>query len=80
MTCRVLAIADGIDAQTSSFPRLIEGFEVSAHTLLMFTCINSDETIVGPNVVTCLPDGTWSGPYPTECGAYIVRYTKDIMI
>ena len=68
MKCRLLPITEGIDAQTDSFPLLLEGFEVSSHTLVKFVCTDSRLSIVGSDVVTCLPNGTWSGPYPTECG------------
>ena len=79
-----MAIADGIDAQTSAFPLLIEGFEVSVSTLMTFTCRNNDESIVGHDVVTCLPNGTWSGPYPTRCGLFcwclIIIIEQDIFV
>ena len=74
-TCRVLSIAEGIDAQTNDLQFVREGFEVPAQTLMIFTCVKERINVIGPDVVTCLPSGTWSGPYPTECGKHYSSQT-----
>ena len=75
-TCRVLAISEEIDTQTNDQQFVQEGFEVPAQTLIIFTCVKKGRKVIGPNAVTCLLNGTWSSPYPTECGNYQYRFKQ----